>query len=63
MYSAIFQNFIQRKFYDFVSDTKFEVFVVTCIFINMIFMAIEHYQQPQYVRIVLAELVCDAKLG
>ncbi|XP_071965446.1 sodium channel protein 1 brain-like [Antedon mediterranea] len=46
-------NTVQVYMYDLVTSTRFEIAIVCIIFLNMIAMMIEHYQQDQLITDVL----------
>ncbi|XP_060572053.1 sodium channel protein 1 brain-like isoform X2 [Ruditapes philippinarum] len=50
------KNKIQGIFYDISNSSKFELCIVVFIFLNMIQMAVDHYNQTQMVTDVLAML-------
>ena len=49
----IFQNRYQVVVFDLVENSKFEMFIISVITINMLVMMAQHYGQPPLVDVVL----------
>jgi len=47
------QFVLQRKLFELVTNQKFDIFIMIVILLNMMTMAIEHYEQPQKLEDVL----------
>ncbi len=49
----IFKFAIARFLFDLTANQKFDIFIMLCIFLNMVCMCLEHYNQSQTFDLVL----------